>query len=164
MHAHPSRPSSASSAAAPATALATSGHATPGSPFAADRLPTLLIADDDDDLRGLLAAQLARHFKVVASARNAEEAIALGVEQQPDAALIDMQMPGGGGLRATRELHRQAPTTAIVALSGDESDADVRSVIAAGAITYLRKGISRAELAVALRDAIDVHAQLRGSR
>lgn len=127
----------------------------------AARLPSLLIADDDADLRELLAIQLAKHFAVVAVAANADEAIALGAQHQPDVALVDMQMPGGGGISATRELHRRSPATAIVALSGDESDAMVREVIASGAITYLRKGIPRAELALALLDAIGAHSTLQ---
>jgi len=134
-----------------------------GSPQAVrDGLPSLLIADDDDDLRELLTTQLGRSFAIVGVARNADEAIALGLEHQPDVALIDMQMPAGGGLRATRELHEGAPATAIVALSGDESDALVRNVIGAGAITYLRKGIARDELVLALGEAIEAHARLRG--
>lgn len=122
--------------------------------------PTLLIADDDDDLRELLAMQLGRHFTVVATAADADEAIALGAQHRPDIATIDMQMPGGGGLSATRGLRRQSPGTAIVALSGDESDAIVREVIAGGATQYLRKGIPRADLALALRDAMRAHAHL----
>lgn len=126
-------------------------------------LPTLLIADDDTDLRELLAMQLAKHFTVVATAADADEAIALGAEHQPDIATIDMQMPGGGGLSATRELRRQSPGTAIVALSGDESDAIVREVISSGATRYLRKGIPRADLALALRDAMHAHSRLGAS-
>lgn len=124
------------------------------------RMPTVLIADDDDDLRELLAVQLANDFEVVASARNADEAIAFGERHQPDVAVIDMQMPAGGGLRATQELRAQSPATAIVAFSGDESDAKVREVIAAGAIAYLRKGIPRKELTQSLLDAIEAHARL----
>jgi CheY-like chemotaxis protein len=123
-------------------------------------LPTVLIADDDTDLRDLLVVQLANDFQIVASARNAEEAISFGTQHQPTVAIIDMQMPGGGGVRATEQLRAQSPGTAIVAYSGDESDAKVREVIAAGAVAYLRKGIPRKELAQSLLDAIDAHAQL----
>jgi DNA-binding NarL/FixJ family response regulator len=126
-------------------------------------LPTLLIADDDADLREMLAIQLGKHFTVVATAADADEAIALGAEHRPDIATIDMQMPGGGGLSATRELHRRSPGTAIVALSGDESDAIVREVIASGATSYLRKGIARADLALALRGAMSAHRTLHAS-
>jgi DNA-binding NarL/FixJ family response regulator len=123
-------------------------------------LPTVLIADDDSDLRDLLVVQLANDFEVIASARNADEAITFGARHQPDLAIIDMQMPSGGGVRATQELRKQSPGTAVVAYSGDESDAKVREVIAAGAIAYLRKGIPRKQLAQSLRDAIDAHTRL----
>jgi len=126
------------------------------------KLPTVLIADDDGDLRELLTVQLANDFEVIASARNAEEAIVFGARHQPDVAVIDMQMPGGGGVRATQELRAQSPGTAVVAFSGDESDAKVREVIAAGAVAYLRKGIPRKQLAQSLLDAIEAHTRLGG--
>ena len=126
----------------------------------ARKLPTALIADDDADLRELLVVQLANDFEVIAVARNADEAIAFGTRHKPDVAVIDMQMPAGGGVRVTKELREQSPATAVVALSGDESDHQVRTVIAAGAIAYLRKGIPRRQLAQSLLDAIDAHAQL----
>jgi DNA-binding NarL/FixJ family response regulator len=123
-------------------------------------LPSLLIADDDPVICSLLAAQLSQSFDVVAAAGDAEQAIALAVEHRPDIAIVDMQMPAGGGLRAAREMHALTPATAIVALSADESDATVRDVIQAGAITYVRKGVAAGELAATLRRSIAAHILL----
>src|SRR3954451_11436669 len=85
-------------------------------------LPRVLIADDDPDVRAALRAQLTGGFEIVAAAADTDEAIALAAEHQPDLAVVDVQMPGGGGLRATREIRAAAPRTAIVALSADESE------------------------------------------
>lgn len=123
-------------------------------------LPSLLIADDDPVICSLLTAQLSRSFDVVASAGDAEQAIALAVEHRPDIAIVDMQMPAGGGLRAAREMHALAPATAIVALSADESDGMVRDVIQAGAIAYVRKGVAAHELMTTLRRSIEAHVLL----
>jgi DNA-binding NarL/FixJ family response regulator len=125
-------------------------------------LPRLLIADDDPIVLSMISAQLTGSFDIVAEARDAEEAIDRGVEQQPDVAIIDIQMPAGGGIRATRELHERTPATAIVALSGDESDEMVRAVITAGAVTYVRKGISGHELARTVLRAIETQAEISG--
>jgi DNA-binding NarL/FixJ family response regulator len=119
-----------------------------------------LIADDDPVVSSMLCDQLSREFDIVAGARDAAEAIALAGEHQPDVAIIDVQMPGGGGLRATREIHTCAPQTAIVALSGDESRHVVLAMLDAGAVTYVRKGVSGHELARTLHRAMEAHANL----
>ncbi|MGH2841569.1 MAG: response regulator [Solirubrobacteraceae bacterium] len=128
-----------------------------------EQLPSLLIADDDPVVRSMLCAQLGQSFDIVAAARDAEDAIALAHRHQPDAAIIDVQMPMGGGLRATTEMQSCAPRTAIVVLSADESDGSVRDVIAAGATAYVRKGATTDELATTLQRAIDAHPRLAAS-
>jgi DNA-binding NarL/FixJ family response regulator len=72
-------------------------------------------------------------------------------------------MPEGGGLRATQEIQRCAPGTAIVALSVDESDAVVRDVVNAGAMAYVRKGAPSGELAETLHRSIRAHAGLKAT-
>ena len=122
----------------------------------------LLIADDEPLVRSMLLAQLEADFDVVAAAADADEAIALALEHQPDAAIVDVEMPGGGGLRATREIRAGSPGTAVLVLSSDESDAGVIAMLEAGAVSYFRKGLAAAELASALSDSIDAHAKLSG--
>lgn len=119
----------------------------------------LLIADDDAGVRSALTTLLRVEFDVVAGACDATEAIALAEKHKPDVAIIDVQMPAGGGLRATREIRACAPATAIVALSADESDHVVREMLEAGAMTYVRKGTSAGELSLALNRSIEAHAQ-----
>jgi len=69
-----------------------------------DHRPSLLIADDDAVFRSVLGFQLDGDFRVVAVAENAPDAIALAERHQPDAALLDVEMPGGGarGRRSRR--------------------------------------------------------------
>ncbi len=120
----------------------------------------LLIADDDRFMRAALTAALGAEFEIVGAAADADDAIALAEEHQPDAAIVDVNMPGGGGLQATRGIRSRSPRTAVVVLSGDESDGIVRDVINAGATTYVRKGTPRAELSQAVRSSVAAARQV----
>jgi DNA-binding NarL/FixJ family response regulator len=129
-------------------------------PNAARAAPRVLIADDDPDVRAALAAQLAGAFEVVANACDAEEAVALAAAHQPDIAIVDVQMPGGGGVAATRGIRSAAETTTIVALSADESERIVLEMLNAGAVTYLRKGVRGEELAALLHESLRAQGRL----
>ena len=125
--------------------------------------PRLMIADDDPVVRSMLDMSLGESFDVVGVALDGEQAIALARVSQPDAALVDVEMPAGGGLRAVCGIHEVAPGTAIVVLSIDESDVIVRKLMQAGATAYVRKGISPRALTDALMDSISAHgAESRG--
>jgi DNA-binding NarL/FixJ family response regulator len=114
-------------------------HPTPTGSGAAGK-PRLLIADDDPVVRSALGQQLAGHFELVGAARDAAEAVELAGELQPDIAIVDVEMPGGGGPHAARGIAAISPSTAIVALSIDESREVVLEMLNAGAVTYVRKG------------------------
>ena len=115
--------------------------------------PTLLIADDDAVVRSMLSLTLERQFEIVGAARDSDQAIALAQAAQPDVALIDVQMPGGG-LRAIRGIAEVSPETVAVVLSADEFEPMVRQLMIAGAMTYVRKGIAPAQLTEVLHRAI----------
>src|SRR5690606_16137447 len=68
----------------------------------------------------------------------------------PDVVLMDLRMPGGDGVTATRHL---APKTNVVVLTTYETDADIVRAVAAGAVGYLLKDTSLAELVRAVRAA-----------
>ena len=116
--------------------------------------PRLLIADDDPIVRSLLSTQLAGDFEICAVASDATEASELAEQHRPDAALVDVEMPGGGGLAAVREISERSPDTCIVILSGDESQDVVVELLKAGAIAYIRKGLPGSEITRALTDSI----------
>lgn len=120
--------------------------------------PSLLIADDDAVVRATLSAQLADRFDVVAAVASASEAIAAADEHRPDAALIDVDMPEGGARAAVPEIASRSPGTCIVILSGDETRQLVEELLGAGAVAYVRKGISAAEIAETLRAGIEAKA------
>jgi DNA-binding NarL/FixJ family response regulator len=118
-----------------------------------------MIADDDPVVRSLLSASLGRTFEVVGVAADGDEAVEVARLRQPDAAVIDVEMPKGGGLRAVEGIVDVAPSTAILMLSGDESDKLVRELMQAGAIAYRRKGISPDLLASSVTESIEAHAR-----
>ena len=68
--------------------------------------PRLLIGENDPATRAALATQLSDRFEVVAQARDAQEAITLVELYGPDVALLEVHMPAGGGIHATREICR----------------------------------------------------------
>jgi DNA-binding NarL/FixJ family response regulator len=114
----------------------------------------LLIADDDALARALIEAILERdrELELVGSAEDAARAIELASEHQPDVAVLDWVMPGGGEV-AAREILACSPDTKIVALtSPDAQDARAES-LRAGARTSLVKGCPPEELLRTIRAA-----------
>jgi EAL domain-containing protein (putative c-di-GMP-specific phosphodiesterase class I)/FixJ family two-component response regulator len=108
------------------------------------RKTRVLVADDDsgvvDVLRALIQSQDDLLF--IGSANDTEHAIAMAVREQPDVALVDVRMPGGGGVRAAREIARRCPRTRVIALTAHEDEATVIAMMAAGANAYVPKGES----------------------
>jgi DNA-binding NarL/FixJ family response regulator len=125
-----------------------------GQPLTPSTHPTLLIADDEPIVRSMLSLTLEAQFEIVGAAHDSDQAIAMAQEMQPDVALIDVQMPGGGGLTAIRGIARVSPDTALVVLSADEFEPLVRQLMIAGAMSYVRKGIAPAELVEMLHRAM----------
>jgi DNA-binding NarL/FixJ family response regulator len=113
---------------------------------------TVLVCDDDamirDALREVLDAQPG--LSVVALARDGVEAAALAGRHAPAVALLDVRMPGGGA-KAAREIHRQSPTTRILAFSAHDDAATVARMREAGASEYLVKGAPNHALVAAVR-------------
>jgi DNA-binding NarL/FixJ family response regulator len=124
----------------------------------ADHRPRVMIADDDPVVQSMLDSSLSSSFDVIGVAADSDAAIELARESQPDAAIVDVDMPRGGGLSAVRGILEVAPETAIVVLSGDESDSVVRELMQAGAMAYRRKGVAPDVLAESLTDSIKAHA------
>ena len=121
----------------------------------------VLVADDDPDIRSLMIQYLSREpFEVAGSARDATEAIELARARRPDAALVDVNMPGGGAEAVIDALSTEAPEIAIVILSALEEDTLVRDLLRAGAMAYLVKGARREEILETVRRAIEANGRL----
>ncbi len=124
------------------------------------RRPRLLVADDDAVVRALLCSQLEGDFDLVAAAEDTVSAIELAEKHRPDAALIDVQMPGGGALEAVPQIAARSPDTCLVVLSADDSEELVVRLLNAGATAYVRKGVTVAEIAKTLTDSLMARANL----
>lgn len=121
---------------------------------------TLLIIDDDDDLREALAEQLALHeeFRTVQAA-NATDGIRLGREVRADLILLDVDLPDMDGRDACRELRKAGVTTPIILLTGQASEADTVKGLEAGANDYVTKPFRFAVLLARIRAHLRSHEQ-----
>ncbi|MBE8516428.1 response regulator transcription factor [Amycolatopsis sp. H6(2020)] len=108
---------------------------------------TVLIADDHpivrDGLRGIFTS---RGFEVVGEAANGAEAVALAERLRPDVVLMDLRMPGTGGVAAITELARLGNPARVLVLTTYDTDSDVLPAVEAGATGYLLKDAPREDL------------------
>ncbi len=107
----------------------------------------ILLADDHALFRDGVASLLtAWGHQVVGQVADGDAAVAVAATLLPDLVLMDVAMPGGGGLAATRRLAAAAPGVAIVMLTASEDIDDLFAAIKAGARGYLLKNLESAEL------------------
>lgn len=107
----------------------------------------LLIVDDHDLFRtGLRNVLEDRGMSVAAEATSGEDAVEAATRLAPDVVLMDLRMPGMGGLEATRRIIAAAPRTRVLVLTVSDSDSDVIEAILAGACGYLVKDSSLDDL------------------
>jgi DNA-binding NarL/FixJ family response regulator len=99
------------------------------------------LVDDHELFRRGLHELLTEHgLEVVGEAADGEEAVRLAEEEIPDVILMDVSMPGIGGVEATRRIRAETPHTRVVMLSVSADEGDVDEAILAGASGYLLKG------------------------
>ncbi len=116
------------------------------------------VVDDHAIVRSGLVQLIGSHpdLEVVGAAGDGEAAVALCVEQHPDVALMDISMPGMGGVEATRQILAAAPGVQVVVLTSFMDRDRIVAALAAGAIGYLLKDAEPDEL---IRG---IHAAARG--
>ena len=118
----------------------------------------MLIADDHGVLRAALRAILKAEpdIEVIAEAANGKEALQLANELQPDLILLDLSMPGLGGVDVTRQLKEILPTIKVLILTVHKDNGLLKEAIRAGANGYILKQAVESELIEA------IHAVWRG--
>jgi NarL family two-component system response regulator LiaR len=115
---------------------------------------TIVIADRRPSSRAATGDALGRHgFETLAHAGSADEAVALSVEHQPQAVLLDVDLPGDP-IEAIEEIRQEVPRARIAVLTGSQAEGDVVRTIRAGADGYILKTNAPDRIAAALRALI----------
>ncbi len=122
---------------------------------AGDAEPAVVIVDDHAIFRSGVRAELEGRLDVRGEAGSVEEAVRLIAAEHPDVVLLDVHMPGGGGVEVIRRVARENPAQRFLALSVSDAAEDVIAVIRAGARGYVTKTISGPDLAEAVRRVRD---------
>lgn len=115
----------------------------------------VLLVDDHLVVRmGLVAVlQSAEGLEIVGEAADVAGALERFRELLPDVVLMDLRLPGGGGIEALKEIRREFPVAKVVMFTTYDFEEDIHRALQAGAVGYLLKNISSEELAASLVSA-----------
>jgi DNA-binding NarL/FixJ family response regulator len=116
---------------------------------------SVVLIDDHGLFRAGVRAELEGLVEVLGDAGTVEDGVRCVLELEPDVVLLDVHMPGGGGLEVLRQVGAQRPAQRFLALSVSDAPEDVIAVIRGGARGYVTKTISGADLADAVRRVAD---------
>jgi DNA-binding NarL/FixJ family response regulator len=116
----------------------------------------IVVVDDHPVVRGGLRALIGTidGLEVVGEAEDGESAVRETQLLTPDVVLMDVRMPGGDGIEATRRIRATVPGTAVLVLTMHDDDATVFTAMQAGARGYLLKGASQDEIVNAVRGVV----------
>ena len=117
----------------------------------------LLIAENQNVVRetfgGIVETEKA--FDLVATAATADEAVIMASRYRPDVALVDVNVPGGGGVRAAVGIRTASPLTRVLAVSAFSDPETVSQMLQAGALGYFLRGAAPADLVAGLHRALE---------
>jgi DNA-binding NtrC family response regulator len=102
-------------------------------------LDTILIVEDDAQLRDLLADHLEEQGYTVRAAADGHEALAILERDRPPVILLDLRLPGVHGLQLLQRIRQDHPTIRVIVVSGVEDEILARSTLRQGAFDYVRK-------------------------
>jgi two-component system KDP operon response regulator KdpE len=114
---------------------------------------TVLVVDDDPQIRRVLRTALIEHGYEATDARNGEEAVERLREEKPALIILDMNMPGMNGIETCRTI-RSTSTVPIIMLTVRDAEADKIEALDAGADDYVTKPFSSPELLARVRAAL----------
>jgi len=134
-----------------------------GIPGPAERRATVLVADDDDNVREFLRTALASAGYFVEEARSGEEAIEKALACGVDLVLMDLNMPGMGGREAVKALRRDLRDCFVICITGEGSAREIAAALAGGATACFRKPFDLDALMTEVKrlDLISAHRRRR---
>lgn len=119
----------------------------------------ILLVDDHAVVRSGLSKFLMvnKDLKLVGEASDGAEAVQLVSLHKPDVVLMDLMMPGMDGITATREIRQKYPAVKVIALTSFAEQNMIQGALQAGAVGYLQKNVTAAELGNAIRSTCAGH-------
>jgi two-component system, OmpR family, KDP operon response regulator KdpE len=114
---------------------------------------TILVVDDEPQIRRVMRSTLSAHGYVITEAKTGEEALELLRKQRPDLVLLDVNMPGMGGIETCREIRRSSDAP-IIMLTVRNAERDKVQALDAGADDYVVKPFGIEELLARIRAAL----------
>ena len=113
---------------------------------------TILVVDDHDLVRMGISRMLqdVSEYDVIGEVKSGEEAIRIIRQSSPNVVLMDVKMPGMGGLEATKKIHAIDPNIRVIAVTSSDDDLYPERLMKAGAMGYITKGASLEEMISAI--------------
>lgn len=119
-------------------------------------LARILVADDHDLVRMGIVRMLAdiEEFEVIGEAKTGEEAVAIARSLSPDVVLMDVKMPGIGGLEATKKIQTACKSAKVIAVTAVSDELFTERLMKAGACGYVTKGAGFDEIVNAIKTVL----------
>ena len=115
----------------------------------------VVVIDDHDMFRAGVRSEIGAAVDIVGEGSDVDTAVKAIVGTEPDVVLLDVHLPGGGGIEVMKQVHQRHPDVKFLALSVSDAAEDVIGVIRAGARGYVTKNISGTELIDAINRVAD---------
>ena len=119
---------------------------------------SILLVDDEKNIRDLLTAMLAKLECKVTTAISSEQALSYAKTSPPDILLTDLNLPGMNGIELIKEISRFSKRTVSIVLTGEGTIERAVEAMKAGAFTFLPKPLKKSELLATVEKALEVHA------
>lgn len=116
----------------------------------------ILIAEDHTLVRAGIRALLSAEpdFEVVGEVATGEDAVRMSYDTRPDVVLMDLNMPGRGGMHAIGEIKRRTPEVKVLVITMHKTDEYIQEALRSGAAGYILKESGHDELRVAIRTVV----------